>query len=215
MEKRSAARELAYLALFQLPKNPEKLAKTDFHAICLSAIRTLSDYSKNNVKQADAFFIQVERKLMEYHINHEVNEGLDEASRGAPLPTTKEFFEELNKCYQGAALIRESLNVPELYWHYNDQQTQDFVFALVQNFVDKQEEVSNLLRDTSKSWDPNRMLKMDRIIIELACSEILGTDTPPKVIASEAIKLANKYSTEEGVKFVNGIIGDIIATVSH
>ena len=27
MEKRSAAREIAFLASFQLPKNPEKLAK--------------------------------------------------------------------------------------------------------------------------------------------------------------------------------------------
>ena len=78
MEKRSAARELAFLALFQLPQNPEKfaskLSKMDFHAICLSGIRTLADHARSNLNKAEAFFIKTERGLMEYQINHPLND---------------------------------------------------------------------------------------------------------------------------------------------
>ena len=98
MEKRSAAIELAFLALFQLPQkteniNIEKLAKTDLDALCLSAIRTLADHSKDNLRQAESYFIKVERALMEFQIDHVENEALDDGSRSVTLPKTAEFFD--------------------------------------------------------------------------------------------------------------------------
>lgn len=217
MEKRSAARELAFLAIFQLPQNPEKfinkLSKMDFHAICLSAIRTLADHAKTNLNKAEAYFIKTERHLMEYQINHPLNEPLEEATRSVPLPTSQEFFERIDDCYQAIALIKESIQIPEIYWHYSDQDIQNFTLALLDQFNSRRDEVDNLIKEVSKSWNIARMYKVDRIIIELAISEIISADIDPKVVISEALKIANKYSTEEGAKFINGILGDIIKQV--
>lgn len=215
MEKRSAARELAFLALFQLPKNPEKLAKTDFHAICLSAIRTLSDYAKNNVNKAEAYFLKVERYLMEYKMNHDLNEPLEEASRSVPLPYSDEFLDHLNNCYRAVSQLREGLEVPELYWHYQDQEIQEFTLKLIMNFVDSKDEIHTLIQDTAPTWDLARMNKIDRTIIEIAVTEVLKSNIQPAIVASEALKLANKYSTVEGVKFINGVLGDVIKAVSE
>lgn len=214
MEKRTAARELAFLALFQLPKNPEKLAKTDFHAICLSSIRTLSDYAKSNINKAEAFFLKAERALMEYQINHEYNEPLEEGSRPVPLPKTDEFFDHLNNCYRAVASIREGLEIPELYWHYNDVDIQEFTLQLISYFVDSKSEVHTMIMDTSPTWDISRMNKIDRTIIELAVTEIIKFNIQPAIVVSEALKLANKYSTPEGVKFINGVLADLIKALN-
>lgn len=215
MEKRSAARELAFLALFQLPQkseniNIDKLSKMDLHAICLSAIRTLADNSKDDIKSAEAFFIKTERALMEHQINHEVNEALDEATRSVPIPETEEFIEHLNNCYQAIALMREGLQIPELYWHYHDEDTKNFALDLIFKYINNREEVETLIKDVSKSWRAERIQKTERKLIELGVTELLASDLAHSVVVSEVIKLANKYSTEEGIKFINGILADVI-----
>jgi hypothetical protein len=135
MEKRSAARELAFLAVFQLPQDPEKfekrLSKLDFHAICLSALRTLADHARSNLNKAEAFFIKTERTLMEYQINHPLNEPLEVGSRSVPLPQSKDFLDRIDDCYQAISLLKESLQIPEIYWHYNDIDIQNFTLNLL------------------------------------------------------------------------------------
>ena len=218
MEKRSAARELAFLVLFQLPQKTDKikidqLAKTDFHAICLSALRTLSDFAKSNLKKAEAGFIKSERALLEHQINHEENEGLTEATRSAPLPNTKDTIDLIDNCYKSISLVRESLQVPELYWHYQDQDIQEFTLSLLIKYVDHKEDVQNLISESSQSWDFSRIMKVDKKILELAVTELHYTDVPNAVVVSEAIKLANKYSGDEGSKFINGVLADIIKVI--
>jgi N utilization substance protein B len=218
MEKRSAARELAFLVLFQLPQNTDKiqidkLAKTDFHAICLSAIRTLSDFAKSNIKKAESYFIKAERSLLEHQINHPDNEGLSEATRSVPLPNTKESLDIVDNCYRAMGLLKESLQIPELYWHYQDPEIQEFTLSLLIKYVDHKEEVQNLIKETSASWDISRMMKVDKKILELAVTELNYSDLPDAVVISEAMKIANKYSTEEGSKFINGILADTVKAV--
>lgn len=220
MEKRSAARELAFLVLFQLPQKSEnlsidKLTKMDFHALCLSAIRTLADNAKSNVNKAESYFIKVERTLMEYQINHPDNEKLDEATRSVELPKTKEFFEHIDNCYQAIALIKEGLHIPELYWHYQDTDIQEFALQLLVNYINHKESSVALLKDLAQSWDYNRIHKVDKKILELATTEITHSDIDPTVAVSEAIKLANKYSSSESAKFVNGILSDVIKQVKE
>ncbi len=219
MEKRSAARELAFLAIFQLPQKTEnikleKLAKTDLHALCLSSLRTLADYTRDNLKVAESFFIKVERYLMEYQINHPDNEGLDEAVRGVPLPQSDEFIEHLNNCYTAIGLMRESLQLPEVYWHYHDESVQEFVVNLLLQYANNRDEIKATIAEASDSWDITRMHKIDRILIELAVTEMSYFDLPHAVVISEIIKIANKYSTPQGVKFINGVLADISKSLS-
>lgn len=218
MEKRSAARELAFLALFQLPQksenvNTDKLAKMDLHAICLSAIRTLADHSKDNIKTAESFFIKAERAIMEYQINHESNEALTEGTRSVSLLGSQGFIDHLNNCYQAIALMREGLQLPELYWHYHDEDTRDFALELIFKYINNKEEVENLIKDVSKSWRFERIQKTERKLIELAVAELVSSDIPHSVVVSEIIKIGNKYSTEEGIKFINGVLADIIKLI--
>ncbi len=151
---------------------------------------------------------------MEYQIDHAENEALDDGSRSVTLPKTAEFFEHLNNCYQGIALMREGLQIPEIYWHYHDTDTRDFTLDLIFKYINNKEAVETLIKDVSTSWNIDRMQKPDRKLIELGVTELLVSDLPHAVVVSEIIKLANKYSTDEGVKFINGILADVIKLLS-
>lgn len=217
MELRSAARELAHLAIFQLPKNPEKLAKTDLHAICLAAIRSLAQHGKDNLKQAESFLVQVERKLLVHQSEHPSNEPHTKVEDfvHVEVPTTGDFGEEIDKCYHAISLAKEALKLPELYWHFSNPAVEEFAINLILLYINNREEADNLIEETAKSWKLDRIHKVDKNILRIAICEMLHSDTPHSVAASEAIKLANKYSTREGVKFINGIVGDIVESLSE
>ena len=57
------------------------------------------------------------------------------------------------------------------------------------------------------NWEINRIALLDKLILQMAISELyFMDDVPPKVTLSEAIEIAKKYSTEESSSFVNGIL---------
>ncbi len=59
----------------------------------------------------------------------------------------------------------------------------------------------------STGWDLSRIAKLDRIILQVAMVELLyQKDIPSKVAIQEAVQIANKYSTDESFRFVNGIL---------
>ena len=48
---------------------------------------------------------------------------------------------------------------------------------------------------------------IDRMILRLAMGELLAaSDTPAAVIINEALELARTFSTEDAVKFINGML---------
>ena len=54
------------------------------------------------------------------------------------------------------------------------------------------------------------MPAVDRALLRLACWEILFNDTIDAPVAiSEAVELAQEYSTEESARFINGVLGRV------
>jgi N utilization substance protein B len=70
--------------------------------------------------------------------------------------------------------------------------------------------IDALIAETSERWRPERMAVIDRLIMRLAICELLRpANTPPPVIINEALELARTFSTEESVKFINGMLDAI------
>ena len=47
---------------------------------------------------------------------------------------------------------------------------------------------------------------VDRNILRLAAYELIATATPPAVVIDEALELARRFSNDEAVQFVNGVL---------
>ena len=68
------------------------------------------------------------------------------------------------------------------------------------------ERIENSIRTYSDNWSYERIGKVELIILTLGVSELIMDLSPTKVIISEWVKLADKHSSSQSAKFVNGIL---------
>jgi N utilization substance protein B len=81
-----------------------------------------------------------------------------------------------------------------------------FMEELVRETVSRLEEIDEQIRKHSEHWRLVRMPAVDRNIIRLAVCELLWLPTPPAVVIDEALELARRFSGDESVPFVNGVL---------
>jgi transcription antitermination protein NusB len=91
-----------------------------------------------------------------------------------------------------------------------DAEFRAFASSLARDTVEQIDEVDALIAETAERWRPERMAVLDRLILRMAIGEMRrDPGTPPAVIINEALELARTFSTEESVKFINGMLDAI------
>jgi N utilization substance protein B len=74
--------------------------------------------------------------------------------------------------------------------------------------------IDGLIARFAIGWALDRMPVIDRCLLRLSTYELLERpDVPVGAIISEAVELANRFSTEESGRFVNGVLAAIAAEV--
>ena len=81
-----------------------------------------------------------------------------------------------------------------------------FLVQLVRGVVDGVAEIDDRIGRHAEHWRIERMPAVDRNILRLAVYEMMHGGTPPAVAIDEALELARRYSGEESVQFVNGVL---------
>ncbi|MBZ5578046.1 MAG: transcription antitermination factor NusB [Acidobacteriia bacterium] len=81
-----------------------------------------------------------------------------------------------------------------------------FAAELVNGTIQHIEEVDERIRRHAEHWRMERMPAVDRNILRLAVYELMHGLTPAAVAIDEALELARKFSSEESVQFVNGVL---------
>ena len=85
-----------------------------------------------------------------------------------------------------------------------------FATALATDTVDRMADIDPLIAETAERWRPERMAVLDRLILRMAVCEMLrDRATPAAVVINESLELARTFSTEESVKFINGMLDAI------
>ncbi len=62
------------------------------------------------------------------------------------------------------------------------------------------------LADVTDNWCLERLGAVERSVLRLAAAELEAGETPPKVVLQEAVRLAERFGTEQSAKFVNGVL---------
>lgn len=217
MNHRSAAREISILAVPQLPKDTEKLTKTDFDQIILAFSRSLSDYAKKNILSVSADLTKIEDFLFNAEIEHPDNEKHTSQIKPVLIPDTEFLRKQVAAIKQAATELYNVLELPELITHTTQQQTLDYSLELLKSFIESKEKIDSVIeqaaqnRNKDKKWKINRMVRLDRDILRIAATELLFLkETPTEVICDEAVKIGEKYGSDESKKFINGVLRDIV-----
>jgi transcription antitermination protein NusB len=85
----------------------------------------------------------------------------------------------------------------------------DWVNDIVKGILDQQTEIDEKANKYLKDWSIDRLGKVDQAILSLGIYELTYTDTPAIVVINEAIELAKKYSDDDVVKMINGVLDNI------
>ena len=71
------------------------------------------------------------------------------------------------------------------------------------------------INDVVENYKPERINPVDKAILRLAAAEILFNDDIPTAVAiNEAIEIANRFSSSDSAKFINGVLDKLAKTVS-
>lgn len=83
----------------------------------------------------------------------------------------------------------------------------EYAAMLARGTVGSLAELDPLLEAQAEHWRLSRMAVIDRLILRLAAYEMRHVaDAPPAVVINEALELARRFSSEDAVGFINGIL---------
>ena len=84
-----------------------------------------------------------------------------------------------------------------------------FSEELVRGVAANRARIDALIAEHSRNWRLERMSVVDRNLLRLAVYEMKYMGAPMPVVVQEAVRLAERFSGEEAVPFVNGVLDAI------
>ena len=100
--------------------------------------------------------------------------------------------------------LKEEFSLPE--------ESLSFARELISGVLANKEQLDALIQTYAPSWPVEQLSAIDRNILRLAIFEILlDNKVPPKAAINEAVELAKAFGSDNSAKFVNGVLGSIIA----
>ena len=81
-----------------------------------------------------------------------------------------------------------------------------FMESLVRGTASNLTELDQYISKRAENWRLERMPVVDRNLLRMAIFEMKKVGTPPAVVIDEALELARRFSEEEAVPFINGVL---------
>ena len=132
----------------------------------------------------------------------------------------------LQVLYEVDTSEKDALDALEAYWvnfettgrpagsPEPDPAIKTFARQLVTGVTKNLGEIDPLIERSSTNWRLDRMPRVDRNVLRLACFELIhSADVPTKVVINEAIELGKRYGSEESGSFINGILDKVAGEV--
>lgn len=196
---RQTARELALLALSQLPNNPARLESQDLQDVILAAVRALATDVQDTLETAAAELQRGNDRLLSSQI------------RAADLPSSRTMIYEAIELAQTAInRLGTAIEVPEMIQLSNQKDVRSYSIEIVKSVKGNLAEIDQVLREALVDWQLERLPRVDRDILRIATAEIMFLGIPEKIGTNEAVELAKRYSSEDGYRFINGVLRRVV-----
>jgi|SRR5579884_1853687 len=85
-------------------------------------------------------------------------------------------------------------------------QSDEFMEQLAEGAISNLPEIDQRIAEKAQHWTIERMPVVDRNILRLAVFELTNRLSPPAVVIDEALELARRFSGEESISFINGVL---------
>lgn len=216
MKKRTAARELALITFSSLIKGVKKSKDIDVAQVISKSAESLSVEAENLLDSAVKELVKVRDFVYNHEIEHPKNleRPYEVGTVPVGIPLTSDMLGRIDSVLEAIDKTYTAVDLTKLLAVGELEEVKDYAVKLVKTFIEHEEVVDAKIKEHSKGWDVERLVKIDRDILRIAITEILYfEDVPESVSIDEAVELAKKYSTEESSGFINGILGQVVINV--
>lgn len=91
---------------------------------------------------------------------------------------------------------------------------QEFTRRLVHGVLHHKKEIDARIATAAPQWPIEQIARVDKNVLRLAIYEVMfDNSAPTKVAISEAIELARLLGSATSPKFVNGVLGAVVASI--
>jgi transcription antitermination protein NusB len=97
----------------------------------------------------------------------------------------------------------------EDFWeHFPARSTmKPYTELLVGGVCEHQEYLDQRINEALDKWTPDRVGRIERVILRIALFEMLHVpDVPSMVVINEAIEVAKRFGSDESPRFINGVL---------
>ncbi len=198
MQARRLSRELALLSMSQLPTQPQNLETKTIEDMVLASVRSLCEEVKEMLTTAGAELTRGQEKLLA----SELRAGDLETARGMVQAAIDLTETSINR-------VGVALDFPELIQISRQAETREYAIAILKAIHLHRSELDEMLNSCLEGWQMSRLPQIDQGLLRIATAEMKHLDVSPQIAISEAVELAKRYSTEDGFRFINGVLRSI------
>lgn len=106
-----------------------------------------------------------------------------------------------------------NLNTPEEILEFaassRKEKISNFSRELFLGTLEKVEDIDLIIEKHLKGWKKSRLSKIILSILRLGVFEMIYYKTEHDIVIDQAVKLSQKYATQEDALYVNGVLGSI------
>ena len=86
-----------------------------------------------------------------------------------------------------------------------------YIHGVYFGVLEHREEIDAMIERHAKGWTLNRMSRVSRTVLRLACYEMMFLEktVPMRVSINEAVELSKKFDSEKARGFINGILNAV------
>ena len=81
-----------------------------------------------------------------------------------------------------------------------------FADALLRIIQAQGTDLDTEIGEVTTNWRIERLGAIERCVLRLAAAELSQGSTPPRVVLQEAVRLAERFGSEQSARFVNGVL---------
>ena len=196
---RSISRELSLISLGIInDKGNFKLNKIQIGEIFESALDSLINHCREELDNCESDLENASQRILDSELQDGVTSSFSNVR------------DELKKSLKKIETVMNTLSVildfPKLIVSSEKIDIRDDVNQRIGNTINNLTIIDSDIDQVMDGWRLKRLPRIDRDILRLAYVDINFLNTPIAVACDEAVNLANKYSDEQGRKFINGVL---------
>lgn len=199
MQPRHISRQLALFSINQLPSQSQKLESKTLDDIVTAVVRSLHDETKGLLQTASAELQRSQERIS----SSETRTGDIRQDIQSVEVMVREAIELTKNAINN---VGSALEFPVTLVLAQRTEVRNYAIDILKTVNGKRAEIDEMISSALVNWQIERLAQVDKDILRIAAAEMMFMNVASKVAIDEAVELAKRYSSEDGYRFINGVL---------